>query len=524
MAPNSAIAEQAFACRAAFSGSRPVGIVATQMLTAEVRPSLDVQKTSDSHSLMASIKSEPGSSTPEIEKDRRYSVWQSVLALSFEGSSMVRWYVQTRVKRREMNTGRFQEMPVLPRHWDDIKKKGHIVIKGYLAKDGALRVGRFWTHLKYGDTDFELEMNDGWPVRIWLNAYHVAVEFYPIESIDPLTSQRKTMGVHVGQITRAEFEQFDDVIVTTRLDGNSNLKIGGGRPDVFGVMPAKEKAWAQLTNSKYPFERVELLVKNGLLCEMKLLDAKKVRYFTRLWSKKQRAYTTSFLGQPTANESAMMNPDDFEYRTYKPDIPSTEEVMTVPKTQDVAPKPQTTGRQMTSAAMESDSAEFHVLFMLEFVKDAISMQDLFERVRKNVRSMAMLEDVIARLGQLGCPVIRVGNFCKLWTAEEIEEWQSEQGIISRQAIHGRLNVIATLYPKILRQADYDDAIQEIRTWAKRMAYVDLEHYRGDADREIRALAEKLNVKFYFLMTGHHPALPKMNGHHENAIQPSKESA
>ena len=264
-------------------------------------------------------------SIPESQPELRHQVWNAVIHRSFQKDAKIRWYVHNRLMNLDAKseTPQFQGMEELPREWNDIAKLGHIMVKGHLPQTGNLKVGRFWGLFKeYGDSLYELEMKDGFPIRMWIGRqHHLAVEFYPIESVDPKTCARIQTGAHTGKIVYDVFSQFNNTVVTAQLDSLSNLRIGGGPSEINGERPKKEKRkfWAQLTDRLYAYEHVEFLVMNGLICEMRLLDSDEIRRYTLVWHKPMRKFTTSFLGHLSEDQLLRLG-DDYELFTYEPSL------------------------------------------------------------------------------------------------------------------------------------------------------------------------------------------------------------
>jgi hypothetical protein len=188
--------------------------------------------------------------------------------------------------------------------WSDYQRLGHFTLKGRLSADGRLEVGKQWAKFSNrGAQAYLLEMNAGFPVKIFFPSDRCTVEFLKIT--DNRTGQQ--VDVHSGKIKSEVFAGFQDHTLEVRYDGGGHLNIGGGKPWITGEPPAKSRPWAKLPGGENKKARV--LVIDGIVREAITPEARQPEIFSLVWRKSLGRYTTSFWGGMMAEEFAGLNED-----------------------------------------------------------------------------------------------------------------------------------------------------------------------------------------------------------------------
>ncbi|MDD5574664.1 MAG: sigma-70 family RNA polymerase sigma factor, partial [Candidatus Omnitrophica bacterium] len=173
--------------------------------------------------------------------------------------------------------------------WEDVKKMGHVMMRGALSKEGRFELGRPWAKFAaYPFAPYEAEMMDGFPVNIRIRNGGV-FDFLPV--VDNATGE--TIDVHMEKIVRARFAAYKDVTTYGHLDNGGVLNIGGGRPNIDGTASGKNRYWVKFYN--HPGEKVRVMVKNGLVTRVTSLDSGLDVEFALVWDKQAQRYTTSFV-------------------------------------------------------------------------------------------------------------------------------------------------------------------------------------------------------------------------------------
>jgi len=238
-------------------------------------------------SLVKFLRSWDKGGLPDNAKDLRKQMWEETVSLSFSGKENIQYVERNRLPAKV--------------NYVDIKKLGHVVIKGRLSSIGRLELGRPWpTFSQYKGADYEVEMKDGWPLRIFLLSDYSARDFFPI--IDNKSGEQ--MGVHIGDIVSKKFSQYEDVTIFDETGKDGSLNIGGGRPGINGERKGN-RPWAKLT--EHPDERVNILVKGGIIHECFLLESDLNLEFSLVFSKTKKRYTTSFWGSLLEDEINQLN-------------------------------------------------------------------------------------------------------------------------------------------------------------------------------------------------------------------------
>ncbi|MCX7661860.1 MAG: hypothetical protein N2Z79_04165, partial [Candidatus Omnitrophica bacterium] len=185
---------------------------------------------------------------PEVERgirqdnlELRRFIWELIIAYSFRGQE---------IKQIEK-----EQLPYNC-NLSYLKGLGHILIKGILPKSARLELGRPWAKFEgYGGSGYLLEMDNGFPIRIFFFKDNSSWEFLKI--IDNQT--KEIIDVHLGKIRRDKFIQFKNVAIFDYLNSEGHLGLGGGRPLVDGSRPKRLRPWAKF--AKHAYEKVEITVK-----------------------------------------------------------------------------------------------------------------------------------------------------------------------------------------------------------------------------------------------------------------------
>ncbi|OGX44807.1 MAG: hypothetical protein A2216_04915 [Omnitrophica WOR_2 bacterium RIFOXYA2_FULL_45_12] len=203
----------------------------------------------------------------------RQYIWSALLAHSF-GNEEIRIVEKDTISARRK----------------DIKRLGHILIYGIIGLSETLAIsGMRFNFKEYKDSDYLLEVKDGFPVRILFFKDYSVFEFFPV--VDNRT--QKVIDVHIGTMKKSKFIKYDDVTIFTRLSLKTGiLALGGGRPDISGNKYQKRTKWVTCTNNND--ETVRVTAKNGLVRGFSSLESTLEIKMSLVWHRQSQRYTTSF--------------------------------------------------------------------------------------------------------------------------------------------------------------------------------------------------------------------------------------
>nr|MBC8358853.1 hypothetical protein [Candidatus Aminicenantes bacterium] len=219
-----------------------------------------------------------GGIASETKEDLEFRgiLWRHILAHSFGDLSQVVY-----MNKKE-----------LPLKYRDRAKLGHLVIRGKTTSTGKVALGRKigpYNFKNYRNQEYELEVKDGMPMRIFFPGDCSLFVFFPI--VDNKTGA--IIDVHMGVLDTAKFTTFKDITTYTYLDIRGNFRLGGARPLADGSR-SRIRSWAKF--SAHPDERVKVLVKEGLVRRCTSLESDLDEEFALLFKKSVGKYSFSFWG------------------------------------------------------------------------------------------------------------------------------------------------------------------------------------------------------------------------------------
>jgi hypothetical protein len=290
---------------------------------------------------------EEGGGIEADQHDLRRMVWNAAMAASFSREDVNHTYMH---RKRKAHGGLSEDeaaLPLLP--WDAkaIARLGHFLVKGWLPEEARLWVGRYLGQLpRFAKNNYTLEMRGVWPSYCWSEDLFAADEFLPIKEIHFAERRYPTIGVHTGTILQETFAKLDNVIVTAVVNPLGFIKLGGGRPGLTGfVRKGISLPWAALDPKKYAYARVELFIKDGLVCFCRVVDTGEILYFTRVWHKTKGRYVTSYYGDLSEKEfrTKRMYSRDYELHPYTAEMFEEDQRLAseIERKQDRFPEPST---------------------------------------------------------------------------------------------------------------------------------------------------------------------------------------
>jgi len=232
------------------------------------------------------------------KKELRRYIWEKLIEKSFGGKEKIKVINKDEIPHREKQ--------------EYIKKLGHVIIKGKLPKSGELSLGKF--HIKseaYANLEYELEMKDGIPMRIFFLKDSFLKEFLQVRD----NETGEIIDVYIGKIPFRKFVKYKDVTIYTYLKKEGMLWIGGGRPLVDGSLPKKPRFWAHF-GAAHENEKVGLIAKEGIIFRVFSLETDLDVEFALVWKKSIRKYTTSFWEKLSEDEFNLLN-EDYEIHNYR---------------------------------------------------------------------------------------------------------------------------------------------------------------------------------------------------------------
>ena len=245
-----------------------------------------------------------GGIASETDRDLkiRKGMWRQILAHSFEGKLTGQVYINKED---------------LPLRYKKRVQFGHIVVRGKTNSRARVSLGKKMGPFQfkgYCNTEYELEIYNGMPMRIFFLNDCSMFEFFPI--IDNKTG--RVIDVYRGRIRPEKFAKLKDVTTYGFLDSNGSLRLGGARPLVNGLRRARIRSWARFR--RHPNERVRIIIKDGLVIRCTSLESDLDEEFALWFRKSEKRYVSSFWGPLSDYELSLLD-DDYEiYNYYKSSI------------------------------------------------------------------------------------------------------------------------------------------------------------------------------------------------------------
>jgi glycerate-2-kinase/16S rRNA A1518/A1519 N6-dimethyltransferase RsmA/KsgA/DIM1 with predicted DNA glycosylase/AP lyase activity len=174
-------------------------------------------------------------------------------------------------------------------------KRNNVFIKKGSLKNGVIKIGsrRFDLnrHIDAGQRNapYKAELEDDLPLRVKIEGEEEkTIEFKRV--IDNRSG--RLVDVFLSKISRDKLVAYEDVSVPVKLDSEGKLWLAGGRPNVDGSLPSKNKAWGSWSN--HPGERGFAVIKKGLVHRFISVDSNLDDELSLVWDDKERKYLTSF--------------------------------------------------------------------------------------------------------------------------------------------------------------------------------------------------------------------------------------
>lgn len=181
---------------------------------------------------------------------------------------------------------------------DYVYNLGHVVIRGKLPPSGHLELIEFMgLFQKYGNSEYELEINEGWPVRVFFKSDRSSFQFYPV-----MNGAKKPIDYYASDILEPRFNRYPNSRIRVRLSKSGVLAIGGGRPDVNGQRTPSSSVWGTIAGA-LPYEYGEISVRDGIIYRYASLERDaEPSGFSIVSSKSQGRDITSYLNYLVESE------------------------------------------------------------------------------------------------------------------------------------------------------------------------------------------------------------------------------